>query len=90
MNKNTKFIKPKCCICDIQVNLSNSLYNSFKPLNCLKKYGVNAHRICENCWFDKFAIEGISHICPGCIKKMPLTIHISNNTNNYEIIDIID
>ena len=91
-NKKT-FIEPQCCICMTDVNYElppNPLSNSFQPLNCFKKHGINSHRICSNCWFNKFAIEGVSHICPGCIKNMPLTIYKNTNTKYNKPIEIID
>ena len=37
------------------------------PSKCVQKVGASrAHRICESCWFNKFAIEGSAHPCPGC------------------------
>jgi hypothetical protein len=58
-----------CCICEKNVNKDNT----FAPLQCLNKYGRATHRVCSECWWDKFAIEDISHECPGCIKGLPLT-----------------
>lgn len=34
------------------------------PGQCQKS---KRHRLCSKCWFDEFAIEGISHKCPGCL-----------------------
>ena len=37
------------------------------PATCFAKYGRSrAHRICERCWFGKFALEDAPHECPGC------------------------
>ena len=43
--------------------------NVLIPSQCFTVDGTNGHRICIDCWFNKFAIEGKSHACPGCIKK---------------------
>jgi len=58
-------------MCDTQVETIKSLV----PSQCLRKHGCAAHKICVECWFRPtgFAMEGISHKCPGCIKKLPLT-----------------
>ena len=59
-----------CCMCGDK-NLTRE--NTLVPSQCLKHFG-RAHRICiEKCWFQKFAIEGNDHKCPGCIKGLPLT-----------------
>lgn len=51
-----------------------SVKNSHVPGMCLATHGLSlAHRICSKCWFDKFALEGESHTCPGCVKNLPLT-----------------
>ena len=58
-----------CSICEI----SFPKEDTFTPSLCLLKNGKASHRICENCWWNKFALEGVSHKCPGCIKGLPLT-----------------
>ena len=45
-----------------------------------------AHRICRDCWWGKFAIENITHDCPGCKKHLPLTT--TDNTDSNEVIDL--
>ena len=41
------------------------------PVRCMKQYGAStAHRVCEDCWFGKFA-PGTDHRCPGCAAEMP-------------------
>jgi hypothetical protein len=58
-----------CCMCNKEIINEDGLI----PAKCLTKYGsIRAHRICEECWFDKFAKEGVNHNCPGCIKNLPL------------------
>jgi hypothetical protein len=59
----------KCCICEKMIKKDDTLI----PRECLKKYGKAAHRICQNCWWNEFAVEGVSHKCPGCEKGLPLT-----------------
>ena len=52
------------------------------PRICLKTNGINGHKICEICWWEKFAIENKNHKCPGCEKNIPII------TNKVK--DIID
>jgi len=59
----------KCCMCEKMVNNDDTLI----PRECLNKYGKAAHRICQDCWWKEFAIEGVSHKCPGCVKGLSLT-----------------
>ena len=70
----------KCCMCEQIINNDILLV----PSDCLIKYGKIAHRICSECWWSKFAIEDISHKCPGCIKGLLLTKY------KKEIITFID
>jgi len=43
------------------------------PRECLVKYGkVRAHKVCGKCWWSKFALEGVSHKCPGCANMLPI------------------
>lgn len=61
-----------CCMCNKKVNIKDTLI----PRECLKKHGAKAHRICQSCWWDPisgFSLENLSHKCPGCQKKIPLT-----------------
>ena len=59
----------KCCVCDAKVNKQECLV----PRECLIKYGKErAHKICQDCWWEKFAKENASHKCPGCIKGLPI------------------
>jgi hypothetical protein len=61
--------KVKCCMCGKIV----SKKDTFIPVKCLKKHGQRGHRICNDCWWSKFAIEGTNHECPGCENDLPLT-----------------
>jgi hypothetical protein len=64
--------KVQCCMCGKMV----AVKNTFVPRECLMKHGKAAHRICQDCWWDKengFARETASHKCPGCEKGLPLT-----------------
>jgi hypothetical protein len=58
-----------CCICGKNDTIEDTLI----PSECYMKNGKAAHRICKDCWWNKFALEGTSHKCPGCIKGLPLT-----------------
>jgi len=58
-----------CCMCNKEIRKEDGLI----PAKCLEKYGaIRGHRICQKCWFDKFAKEGVNHSCPGCINHLPL------------------
>ena len=61
--------KVKCSICDTMINKNDALI----PAKCLMKHGQRGHRICNDCWWSKFAIEGTNHECPGCKNDLPLT-----------------
>jgi hypothetical protein len=59
----------ECCMCDSKFDKKSALV----PLECLMKYGkMRAHKVCGECWWSKFALEGVSHKCPGCTKRMPV------------------
>ena len=73
--------KIKCATCDNITDISDS----FAPRVCYQMHMNKAHRICNDCWWKTFAIEGADHSCPGCKKKLPLT-----TTNNYDSNDVID
>ncbi len=70
-----------CSICNKKQNIENTL----APSTCFQKNLNKAHRICSDCWWDKFAVENIKHECPGCNKNLPLT-----NTQNIDPNEIID
>ena len=60
-------------MCGKNVDIKNTLI----PRVCLEKNGQREHRICLECWWDPatgFAREDAPHGCPGCIKKLPLTV----------------
>jgi hypothetical protein len=64
--------KITCSMCEKMVDIKDTLI----PRECLLKHGKAAHRICEDCWWDKktgFALESSSHKCPGCKKGLALT-----------------
>ena len=67
--------KTKCCICEQLVDKEST----FISMECLISYGEKiAHRICFICWWDMefgFALENVSHKCPGCLKKIPFSLH---------------
>ena len=74
-----------CCMCGDK-NLTRE--NTLVPSKCLK-HGIYAHRICEKkCWFQKFAVEGKNHTCPGCKNGFPLT-NIESRVP-YEVNEVID
>lgn len=57
-----------CCMCNNKFNRESM----FSPLVCLNKYNKRAHRICSECWWNKFAKEDVKHTCPGCVRGLPL------------------
>ena len=64
--------KVTCCMCEEEVDKSNTLV----PRACLIENGRAAHRICHSCWWNPesgFALEHADHRCPGCLKNLPLT-----------------
>lgn len=63
-----------CIICNNKYIIKDTLI----PAQCLRKNGKKAHRICIECWFNKFALEDISHNCLGCINKLSLNNHLLN------------
>lgn len=80
-----------CSMCDRQFP-RNSM---FIPLPCLKKNHQQAHRICEDCWWDPqmgFARENAPHSCPGCKRHLPLNPPIKSRKPEIdeEIIIISD
>ena len=64
--------KVTCCMCEREVDKSNTLV----PRACLIDHGRAAHRICHTCWWNPesgFALENrADHKCPGCLKNLPL------------------
>jgi hypothetical protein len=73
----------ECCIC----GESNDVGKTLMPRKCLNQHGVSAHRICQKCWWDKktgFALEGVNHDCPGCVKGIPL----NKNKTPVETVDL--
>jgi hypothetical protein len=73
-------MKCNCVLCGKFISIIKALI----PSQCLNENGFNAHRICKKCWFSKFALENISHKCPGCLKNKPLNI----NKKITEIINV--
>jgi hypothetical protein len=89
LSKTTRAGSPpnmvECCVCGKNEVIGDMLI----PRKCLAKHGVSAHRICQDCWWDPdsgFALEGTKHVCPGCVKGLP----INKDANNGEIIDLTD
>lgn len=67
----TKPVSPQCSMC---LRNSNKNKMMMSPMTCVLKHGARAHKICDKCWFDKFAKENANHQCPGCKTRIPLTI----------------
>jgi hypothetical protein len=66
---DSDYSKVNCCMCGKEIYKTNGLI----PAACLRTYGaIRGHRICKECWFSKFAKEGVNHSCPGCVKGLPL------------------
>ena len=75
----------ECCVC----GKSNNVGETLMPRKCLNKHGVSAHRICQDCWWNKkkgFALEGVKHDCPGCVKGLPL----NTNKTPGETVDLTE
>jgi hypothetical protein len=67
--------KERCCMC------GKRRKKMLIPAECLIKYGAKrAHKICERCWWDEFAIEGASHKCLGCVNNTPVLPDPHKNT----------
>lgn len=83
-----------CCMCIKHIDKNESLI----PSICLSKHGINAHRICQDCWWHPntgFAREYGIHSCPGCRNNFPLNNGITNNNTNKNtnakiIINLLD
>jgi len=83
---------PLCCICEEPTDYVSSLI----PRAC--PYGSDRqHRICNTCWWSgkhgktAFASENASHLCPGCVKHLPLSNWKTlANQNKNQSVDIID
>ena len=86
--KNKKFkggTNEECAMCCQQTNDKTLIPNA-----CLMKYGkYRAHKICSDCWWNKFAQEGVNHKCPGCEKKLPLNKDPYHETKN-QVIDLTE
>jgi hypothetical protein len=71
-------------MCDKEIRKEDGLI----PVKCLTKNGtIRAHRICQECWFAKFAKEGVNHSCPGCVKGLPLN---GRPIDNSVVIDLTE
>lgn len=58
-----------CCMCGKEISEKNPKI----PSGCYMKHGkFRAHKICDDCWWDKFAKEGVNHQCPGCLTGQKL------------------
>jgi hypothetical protein len=76
--------KVKCCMCDKEIQRKDGLM----PAKCLIQHGaIRAHRICQECWWSRFAKEGANHACPGCVKGLPLN---GRPIDYSEVIEISD
>ena len=54
----------KCCICKKSPD-----ENILIPSQCFTIDGTKGHRICIDCWFNKFAMENKFHKSPGRNKE---------------------
>ena len=62
-------LEEECCICDQKIVGKEPLI----ARECLIKYGrYRAHKICQPCWWSKFAKEDEKHPCPGCVRHIPI------------------
>ncbi len=77
-----------CCMCIKHIEKSKSLI----PSICLSNHGINAHRICQDCWWQPntgFACEYGNHSCPGCRNNVPLN-YINDIVTDKNIINLLD
>lgn len=68
-----------CCMCLKKINRDEYCV----PVKCIVRNGARAHQVCHTCWWDPiigFSREDTSHKCPGCIRQLPLTMHVSEKT----------
>jgi hypothetical protein len=82
-------ISPDANISCADCNKTAIRTNMLVPLECLQKHGETAHRLCPQCWWSKFAIEGASHECPGCKKGKPLNPPLKKKPIREEDIIVI-
>jgi hypothetical protein len=74
-----------CCMCFEKITRGEYCV----PVKCLVRNGTRAHQMCHTCWWNPtigFAREDTSHKCPGCIRQLPLTAHVSDKT----VVDLTD
>lgn len=69
METETEEPKYVCSLCFTREKEKSLTF--FIPSICLQKNGMqHSHRICEECWWSKFALEQVCHACPGCNKRV--------------------
>ncbi len=69
-------------------NTVDNMHNPLIPMECFKKHGkFRAHKICSDCWWNKFAKENENHKCLGCDKKIPIP---KDPNDGIIIIDLTD
>jgi hypothetical protein len=78
-NRNAKG-KYDCCMCGKKFKSKMP----FTPSVCGRKLGNKSHKICPKCWWDKFAVEGANHKCPGCPLETP-----KKSSHTLEVINLI-
>jgi hypothetical protein len=77
----------QCCMC----NETHRRDNMLAPSDCLQKNRERAHRICQDCWWNKFARENGIHRCPGCANHVPLAPPLKRTKpKSDDIIEISD
>lgn len=57
-----------CCVCEKPIPDKKF----YRPNVCWMKNLNRAHVVCENDWWNFFALESSNHACPGCVKGLPL------------------
>jgi len=76
--------KVTCCMCGKEISEKNPKI----PSGCYMKHGkFRAHKICDDCWWNKFAKEGVNHQCPGCATGKPLN---GRPIDNSKVIDLTE
>ena len=75
-----------CSMCERKLG---SVY--MKPSKCAQKYGFSkCHRVCEKCWFGRFALENKNHQCPGCLKKMKLSPKERRKASEVIVVNLLN
>ena len=89
--RNGKLLKearPKLEIPQSKCILCNDEVGTLIPRQC---WAPISHKMCEECWFHKFAPEHLCHYCPACKVPRPKPVvyadGMGNTSSNAVVID---